>query len=217
MTTHRTLLTRIETVGTLVTTRALTYVLELTFYFPSCVACLPAADNFQPVMRETCCPQYTIRLDVTRFKQTKGQRQVLNRLNRYLDGEKDSGSTNTTASVHRDSSGRNSSSAAGGINSNSNGRNNKPYQARGALRGKQASAHGDSAHGDAQRQNSEMLGALSERVAAAAVCTLEGGVVSGLDLGAEWRSDIADWSRVRGLCVVRSAVVVVMRFGDAQE
>lgn len=41
----------------------------------------------QPVMHETCCPQYTIRLDVARFKPVKAQRQVLNRLRRYLDGE----------------------------------------------------------------------------------------------------------------------------------
>lgn len=166
-------------------------------------------------MHETCCPQYTIRLDVTRFKHTKGHRQVLNRLNRYLDGPKDSGSTNTTASGHRESSDRLTSSAAGGINSNNtNGKRSKLDQARGALGGRQASsARGDSAHGDAQRQNSKMLGALSERVAAAAVCAVEGGAVPGLGLGPEWRSEVANWSRVSGLCVVRSTAVVVVCFG----
>lgn len=38
-------------------------------------------------MHETCCPQYTIRLDVSKFKPTKSQRHVLNRLRRYLDSE----------------------------------------------------------------------------------------------------------------------------------
>lgn len=170
-------------------------------------------------MHETCCPQYTIRLDVTRFKHTKGHRQVLNRLNRYLDGPIDSGSTNTTGSGHRESSGRSTSYASGGINSNTNGKHSKPDQARGAPRGKKAPSAGGnsahSAHGDTRRQNSEMLGALSERVAAAAVCVVDGGAVPGLDLGPEWRSEVANWSRVSGLSVVRSTAVVVMCFGDA--
>lgn len=42
-----------------------------------------------PDMARTCCPQYTIRLDITEFKATKKHRQVTNRFNRYLDeGEK---------------------------------------------------------------------------------------------------------------------------------
>ncbi|CAM9227586.1 unnamed protein product, partial [Discosporangium mesarthrocarpum] len=41
---------------------------------------------YKPIMHETCCPQYTIRLDTHNFKANKGQRQVLNRLHRYLKG-----------------------------------------------------------------------------------------------------------------------------------
>lgn len=92
---------------------------------------------------------------------------------------------------------------AGGHNSGSSGKNSKPDLAHGG--GKQTSTPGD-----AGRQNSEMIGALSERVAAAAVCTVEGRAVNGLDLGPEWRSEVADWSRVRGVCVVRSTVAVVI-------
>lgn len=38
-------------------------------------------------MKETCCPQYTIRLDASQFKPNKNQRHVLNRLRRYLDSD----------------------------------------------------------------------------------------------------------------------------------
>lgn len=38
-------------------------------------------------MHETCCPQYTIRLDVSKFKPSKAQRHVLNRVRRYLEGD----------------------------------------------------------------------------------------------------------------------------------
>lgn len=127
---------------------------------------------------------------------------MLNRLNRYLDSEMDIGSTNTTTSGHRGTSDQNTSSAAGGINSSTNGKNGKPDQARGALRVEQASARSGCAHGDARQQDSEMLKALRERVAAAAVCTVEGGVVPGLDLGSKWRSEVANWSQVRGLRAV---------------
>jgi len=35
-------------------------------------------------MARTCCPQYTIRLDVKAFEPGKKHRQVMNRFNRYL-------------------------------------------------------------------------------------------------------------------------------------
>lgn len=35
-------------------------------------------------MRDTCCPQYTIRLDAGAFAPTKNQRGVVNRFNRFL-------------------------------------------------------------------------------------------------------------------------------------
>lgn len=134
-------------------------------------------------MHETCCPQYTIRLDVTRFKRTKGHRQVLNRLKRYLEGEDTSSST--AASGRNISSNRKDSSAASG------GRRKRELS-RGALKGKQASAKSDSCRG-----NPEMIGWLCELVATAAVDMVEGGTVPGLKLGADWRSDVAGWSQVR--------------------
>lgn len=142
-------------------------------------------------MHETCCPQYTIRLDVTRFKHTKGHRQVLNRLKRYLEGDKESGSSTAASGQHMSSDGK-ISSAAGGANGDSVGRKNKRDVSRGALRGKKASANCDS-----RRNDPEAIGALCERVAAAAVDVVEGGVVSGLNFGPDWRSEVAGWSQVR--------------------
>ena len=50
--------------------------------------------DVSPDMARTCCPQYTIRLDVTAFKPTKKHRQVINRFNRYLvEGAKPGGSS----------------------------------------------------------------------------------------------------------------------------
>ncbi|WOO80718.1 Arginyl-tRNA--protein transferase 1 [Vanrija pseudolonga] len=39
---------------------------------------------YHPDMRDTCCPQYTIRLDAGAFSPTKNQRGVVNRFNRFL-------------------------------------------------------------------------------------------------------------------------------------
>eukprot|EP01027_Heterolobosea_sp_BB2_P011905 GEZU01017276.1.p1 GENE.GEZU01017276.1~~GEZU01017276.1.p1 ORF type:complete len:347 (+),score=86.20 GEZU01017276.1:38-1078(+) len=35
----------------------------------------------------TCCPQYTIRLDVTKFKPTKSQNKVAKKMQKFLDGD----------------------------------------------------------------------------------------------------------------------------------
>lgn len=156
----------------------------------ACVACLPAAGNVQPVMHETCCPQYTIRLDVARFKHTKGHRQVLNRLNRYLEGDQESGSSTVASGQHNTSSDRKDSAAAG--DGDSGGRKKVRDASRGAPRGTQAPANGDSRTG-----NPEMISALCELVAAAAVDLVEGGAVSGLGFGPDWRSEVAGWSQVR--------------------
>lgn len=37
-----------------------------------------------PDMARTCCPQYTIRLDVSQFKPTRQQRSAVNRWNRFV-------------------------------------------------------------------------------------------------------------------------------------
>lgn len=44
----------------------------------------PLDDRLSPDMANTCCPQYTIRLDARSFKPNKKHRQVINRWNRYL-------------------------------------------------------------------------------------------------------------------------------------
>ncbi|ESZ93942.1 hypothetical protein SBOR_5645 [Sclerotinia borealis F-4128] len=42
---------------------------------------------YKPDLRDSCCPQHTIRLDSHQFHATKDQRQVLNRFNRYILGD----------------------------------------------------------------------------------------------------------------------------------
>jgi hypothetical protein len=42
-------------------------------------------------MARTCCPQYTIRLDAQAYKPSKRHRQVVNRFNRFLEGEDETG------------------------------------------------------------------------------------------------------------------------------
>ncbi|CAM9212050.1 unnamed protein product, partial [Choristocarpus tenellus] len=56
---------------------------------------------YKPIMHETCCPQYTIRLEAEKFKPTKGQRHVLNRLHRYLKSGDDSATINMTAEAQK--------------------------------------------------------------------------------------------------------------------
>ncbi|RCH93356.1 Arginyl-tRNA--protein transferase 1 [Rhizopus azygosporus] len=41
---------------------------------------------YKPDMERTCCPQYTIRLHAMDYKLTKGQKKVLNKFNRYIQG-----------------------------------------------------------------------------------------------------------------------------------
>ncbi|KAF0500582.1 arginine-tRNA--protein transferase 1 [Gigaspora margarita] len=41
---------------------------------------------YKPNLRDSCCPQYTIRLDATKFHASKSQRQLINRFNRFLEG-----------------------------------------------------------------------------------------------------------------------------------
>ncbi|KAG1205500.1 hypothetical protein G6F35_011595 [Rhizopus arrhizus] len=41
---------------------------------------------YKPDMERTCCPQYTIRLKAKEFKLTKGQKKILSKFNRYIQG-----------------------------------------------------------------------------------------------------------------------------------
>ncbi|KAL6700312.1 arginine-tRNA-protein transferase [Trichoderma pleuroticola] len=42
---------------------------------------------YRPNQRASCCPHYTIRLDSDQFYPTRGQRQTINRFNKYVLGE----------------------------------------------------------------------------------------------------------------------------------
>jgi len=44
---------------------------------------------YRPSLEESCCPLYTIRLDVGEFRATKQQNQLLRKMQRFLDGEID--------------------------------------------------------------------------------------------------------------------------------
>lgn len=165
---------------------------------------MSAGDKSQPVMHETCCPQYTIRLDVTRFKHTKGQRHVLNRLRRYLDGDQDGGMHSSTNAANGQGSDRKD---AGSSNGATNGRKKKRNLPQEAQRGK-----GVSANGDARRENSERLGALSEHIAVAALAAMESGAVSGLEFETEWRPEVLGWSQVRRRGV---HILVYRQLGDS--
>ncbi|CAG8738815.1 7109_t:CDS:2, partial [Acaulospora morrowiae] len=41
---------------------------------------------YKPDLRNSCCPQYTIRLDANKFQASKSQRKVVNRFNRFVEG-----------------------------------------------------------------------------------------------------------------------------------
>lgn len=40
----------------------------------------------QPILDKTCCPQYTIRLDVTQFQASSAQQALLRKWDRFLAG-----------------------------------------------------------------------------------------------------------------------------------
>ncbi|CAJ0555204.1 Ff.00g052690.m01.CDS01 [Fusarium sp. VM40] len=42
---------------------------------------------YRPDQRRSCCPHYTIRLDSSKFKPSRDQRQTINRFNKYVMGE----------------------------------------------------------------------------------------------------------------------------------
>lgn len=145
-------------------------------------------------MHETCCPQYTISLDVTKFKPSKGQRHVLNRLHRYLNGD---------SSASKEATYRGKKATGVGAttkNSESGG---------GAGGGGGSKERGLSEEGKVDRRGgcsvgSERLAALGGRVEAAAVDALaSGGAMSGLEVDAAWSSNLAAWAQV-GVCMVVS-------------
>ncbi|KAI1293289.1 arginine-tRNA-protein transferase [Xylaria venustula] len=41
---------------------------------------------YRPNQRDACCPHYSLRIDSTRFRPTKDQRQAINRFNKYVVG-----------------------------------------------------------------------------------------------------------------------------------
>ncbi|KAL0070867.1 Arginyl-tRNA--protein transferase 1 [Marasmius tenuissimus] len=49
---------------------------------------------YKPDLKASCCPQYPIRLDVTKFKPSRSQRQLVNRWNRFIEHGKEDGKKN---------------------------------------------------------------------------------------------------------------------------
>lgn len=139
-------------------------------------------------MHETCCPQYTIRLDVSRFKHNKSQRQLHNRLRRYLNGDHTTPTTSSIESGRRKSDGQGIlPAAAASTHESGNGRK----------AGKGGGESSKERNNDDQRRDSPSLIELSSaRVATAAIAAVEDGVLNGVELIPEWRSDVEGWSRV---------------------
>ena len=69
---------------------------------------------YRPAMKRTCCPQYVIRMDVTKFKTSKSQRRVVKKFNRYLTEGKTHKETPDTTAL----SGSSPASGEGGSHSN---------------------------------------------------------------------------------------------------
>ena len=147
-------------------------------------------------MHETCCPQYTIRLDVTRFKPTKGQRHVLNRLRRYLDGDSSGTSGRSGVATPPKSGPTNRIAPTSGANGGSASTAKRDPSREGGANAPRG-GKGGSSNGDAGGGGSEGLGRLSERVAAAAVAAVEAGFISGLRVEREWLAEVVGWSQVR--------------------
>ncbi|KAI9136540.1 arginine-tRNA-protein transferase [Paraphysoderma sedebokerense] len=57
---------------------------------------------YKPNLPKSCCPQYTIRLDTTKFKPSKQHRQVINRFNKFIKGEWSLPSSGTTSPLSSD-------------------------------------------------------------------------------------------------------------------
>lgn len=165
-------------------------------------------------MHQTCCPQYTIRLDVTRFKPNKGQRHVLNRLRRYLDGGDGtiSSSGNPTPPPKKSTTRKAPTPGANGGSASTAKRGPSHEGGANAPRGGQRG----SSNGDGGGGGSKGLGVLSERVAAAAVAAVEAGSVSGLGSEGEWLAGVVVGSQVRGAneACLRVSVVVVFWLGQ---
>lgn len=138
-------------------------------------------------MHETCCPQYTIRLDVSRFKPNKSQRQLHNKLRRYLNGEHATPTTSIESGRRKSDGQRLPPAATASTRENGNGRK----------AGKDGGESSKERNNDDRRRGSQSLIELSSaRVAAAAIVAVEDGVLNGVELMPEWRSEVEGWSRV---------------------
>ncbi|VDM55035.1 unnamed protein product [Angiostrongylus costaricensis] len=52
--------------------------------YPRCLKQWSGRYIYKPIMDRTCCPQYTIRLDCTKYILSRSQRRILRQMNEYL-------------------------------------------------------------------------------------------------------------------------------------
>ncbi|KAI9486987.1 MAG: arginine-tRNA-protein transferase [Benjaminiella poitrasii] len=55
---------------------------------------------YKPDLEKSCCPQYTIRLDTTKFAPSKSQKKIIHKFNRYIIGSWDPHSTEKTTKTN---------------------------------------------------------------------------------------------------------------------
>ncbi|KAL1914815.1 uncharacterized protein VTP21DRAFT_7907 [Calcarisporiella thermophila] len=56
---------------------------------------------YKPNLRDSCCPQYTIRLDSTRFSPSKSQKKIIGKFNKYVRGKRPIGDERLRKRKHR--------------------------------------------------------------------------------------------------------------------
>lgn len=147
-------------------------------------------------MDETCCPQYTIRLDSSKFKASKAQRQVLNRLRRYLEGETGDDSQDGAAGKHGGARDRGSQGCRGGgggkKRDGSGGGDSKE-----AKQGSKGGGHGQGKEDGAPGNDAEGLSAVTKHVAASTVKAVsEAASLSNLAWKSGWELDVEKWAQV---------------------
>lgn len=151
-------------------------------------------------MQETCCPQYTIRLDATNFKPSKSQRHVLNRIKRYLD--MDAGNSKSQAEDAKPSKtaghgSKGNANDAGVANSHGTSRNGVP-SGKAAGEDSTRNRKGKGRADDGRKDVSGGLVTLSKQVTYAAAAALANSVaLSAITLEPGWESNLEKWTQVR--------------------
>lgn len=151
-------------------------------------------------MHETCCPQYTIRLDVSKFKPSKAQRHVLNRVRRYLEGDQGGRGQATPAVSGGNTNGHGSQGGNSVTTLNGRSHSNRDgviHDSDNAVPGPMGSDTHPNSGGNGQEVGGK-LAALTGITAEAATEAVAGApALSGMNLAPGWESNLMKWAQVR--------------------